>query len=91
MAEVMTAREPAQHLRTSVGTIRRMARRGGLPAAKVGRSWRFRREDVDDWFATGGSEGERVVTEGLAAVTRERMAAARDEGSTGMTSGDPEE
>jgi len=35
--------------------------------------------DIDDWFATGGSEYEDLVTEGLAPVTHERIAPAREE------------
>jgi excisionase family DNA binding protein len=79
MAEIMTTEEVADYLRTSVESIKRMARRGALPASKVGRNWRFRKADLDDWLATGGSESEDLVTEGLAAVTRERMATAREE------------
>jgi excisionase family DNA binding protein len=79
MSDIMTTREVAEYLRTSVETIKRMARRGALPAAKLGRNWRFRKADIDDWLETGGSAYEKQVDEGLAAVTRERMQTARDE------------
>jgi excisionase family DNA binding protein len=79
MSDIMTTQEVAEYLRTSVETIKRMARRGALPAAKLGRNWRFRKADIDDWLETGGSAYEKQVDEGLAAVTRERMQTARDE------------
>ncbi len=79
MSEIMTTQEVAEYLRTSVETIKRMARRGALPAAKLGRNWRFRKTDIDDWLETGGSAYEKQVDEGLAAVTRERMQTAREE------------
>jgi excisionase family DNA binding protein len=79
MSDIMTTQEVAEYLRTSVETIKRMARRGALPAAKLGRNWRFRKADIDDWLETGGSAYEKQVDEGLAAVTRERMQTAREE------------
>ena len=79
MSEIMTTQEVAEYLRTSVETIKRMARRGALPAAKLGRNWRFRKADIDDWLETGGSAYEKQVDKWLAAVTRERMQTAREE------------
>ena len=77
MSETMTSEEVADYLRTNIETIKRMARDGRLPAAKLGRNWRFRKTDIDEWLATGGSEYEDLVEEGLAAVTAERKAAGR--------------
>jgi excisionase family DNA binding protein len=48
MPETMTAGEAAHYLRTSVGTIRRLAHRGDLPASNLGRNWRSRKADLDD-------------------------------------------
>jgi excisionase family DNA binding protein len=30
-------------------TLQRMARSGALPAFKVGKLWRFRKSDLDEW------------------------------------------
>jgi excisionase family DNA binding protein len=79
MPDIMTSDEVAAYLRTSVQNVKRLARRGDLPAWKLGRNWRFSRADIDGWAATGGSDYEARVTEGLAAVTRERMRTAREE------------
>lgn len=39
--EVMTAREVADLLKMPVSTIYELARRGELPARRLGRTWRF--------------------------------------------------
>jgi excisionase family DNA binding protein len=50
MPEVLTAPEAAAYLRTSVDAVKRLARQGRIPGAKIGRGWRFRRADLDDLF-----------------------------------------
>ena len=44
--EVLTPDEAAVFLKVSTKTVLRHARSGHLPAAKVGRSWRFRRSQL---------------------------------------------
>jgi excisionase family DNA binding protein len=63
--EVMTADQAAAFLQTSRDTLLRKARRGELPAAKLGREWRFRRADLDAWLADGGDAGEAVARRGM--------------------------
>ena len=36
-----------------------------MPAAKVGREWRFRRADLDEWLSEGGTLREQLEDEGL--------------------------
>lgn len=45
-----TVEDVAAYFRLEVETIRSMARRGELPAIKVGRVWRFRREQIQSWL-----------------------------------------
>ena len=45
-----TVEDLAQYLQLEPETIRSMAREGKLPAIKVGRVWRFRREQVKAWI-----------------------------------------
>jgi len=45
--EVMTVEEVAKYLGLSKPTVYKLARRGEIPAVKVGRSWRFHREAVE--------------------------------------------
>lgn len=47
---VMTVEEVAQYLNLVPDTIYRKARRGELPAVKVGKVWRFPREALERWL-----------------------------------------
>jgi len=42
--------QAARYLRISPRTLTRMARRGEIPSIQIGRLWRFRRADLDDWL-----------------------------------------
>jgi excisionase family DNA binding protein len=48
--QLMTVEEVAKYLQLNPQTVSRMAQRGELPAAKVGRHWRFRRETLDKFL-----------------------------------------
>jgi excisionase family DNA binding protein len=50
--EVMTAREVADLLKMAVSTIYELARRGELPARRLGRTWRFLRPRLEDLLAS---------------------------------------
>jgi excisionase family DNA binding protein len=42
--------QAARYLRISPRTLTRMARRGEIPSIQIGRLWRFRRCDLDEWL-----------------------------------------
>jgi excisionase family DNA binding protein len=44
---LMTADDVASYLQLNKQTVTRMAARGELPAIKLGREWRFRKEYID--------------------------------------------
>lgn len=46
--EVMTASEVADLLKMPVSTIYQLARRGELPARRLGRTWRFLRPRLEE-------------------------------------------
>jgi len=48
--------EVARHLGVSQDTVHRWLRRRGMPAHKVGRLWKFKVSDVDDWVRVGRAE-----------------------------------
>lgn len=50
--EVMTAREVADLLKMPVSTICELARRGQLPARRLGRTWRFLRPRLENLLAS---------------------------------------
>ncbi len=51
MKEVMTPREAAEYLSVHVRTIYRLVKNGEIPGRKVGGSWRFRKEALDEWLS----------------------------------------
>lgn len=55
MKEVLTPREAADYLNVHVRTIYRLAKIGGIPGRKVGGSWRFMRQALDEWLLGNGS------------------------------------
>jgi excisionase family DNA binding protein len=50
MHEIMTLEEVAKYLKMQPQTIYTWAQTGKIPAAKLGKEWRFRRDIVDIWF-----------------------------------------
>jgi len=46
----LTTEEVLDYLRVTPRTIYRLIRSGELPAIRIGRQWRFRRTDLDDWL-----------------------------------------
>ena len=53
--EIMDILEAADYLGVHPETLRDKARSRTVPAAKLGRRWRFRKVDLDDWLARGGT------------------------------------
>ena len=46
----MTVEQLAKYLQVDQYTIYAWARKGKMPAFKVGRFWRFRKEEIDKWL-----------------------------------------
>jgi excisionase family DNA binding protein len=49
---LMDVQETATYVGLSTFTVRRLAKQGSLPAAKIGRAYRFKREDIDSYLRT---------------------------------------
>jgi len=47
----MTAREAAEYLKLNYMTVYKLSQQGRIPASKIGRNWRFRKDLLDDWLA----------------------------------------
>lgn len=60
MKQILTLSESAKYLRLAPVTIYRLARRGGLPAVKCGRSWRFHRGQLEQWLCEQGGKPHAV-------------------------------
>jgi excisionase family DNA binding protein len=46
----------SQHLGVAKDTVYRWRERKGLPAHRVGRLWKFKLSEVDEWVRTGGAD-----------------------------------
>jgi excisionase family DNA binding protein len=74
MPEVLTAKEAAEFLRLPETAVLRQAREGTLPAAHIGRTWRFSRRLLLEWVEDA-SIPEEMVEAGMVAAIKERMVA----------------
>lgn len=50
MDDIMTLEEVAKYLKLKPQTIYNWAQNNKIPAAKLGKEWRFRRSVIDKWF-----------------------------------------
>jgi molybdopterin-binding protein len=66
----LNVEEAARLLRLNVKRVQAMARAGTLPAARVGRKWLFRREELE---ALLGRKGGAAPTRSLAISARNRL------------------
>lgn len=48
--QIMTLEEVAEYLRVKPQTIYTWAQEKKIPAAKLGKEWRFRKSMIDQWF-----------------------------------------
>ena len=53
--EILNINQAAQLLGVSAALVYKLARSGKIPAAKIGRVWRFHHPTIVDWVATGAS------------------------------------
>ena len=51
-AELLTIEQVAKYLRLKPQTIYKWAQEGKIPAAKIGKEWRFRKAILDEWIDT---------------------------------------
>ena len=54
MPEIMTTREVAKYLKLHEITICKLAGEGKIPAIRIGKVWRFVKENIDEWISSGG-------------------------------------
>ena len=57
MPDMLTIAEVAKYLKLHELTVRRLAREGELPAFKVGRQWRIKRDLLEKWIADRSGKG----------------------------------
>lgn len=50
----------AAHLGVSKDTVYTWLTTKGMPGHKVGRLWRFKKDEVDDWVKAGGANSDQA-------------------------------
>jgi PTS system nitrogen regulatory IIA component len=78
MHEIMTIEEVAAYVRVSERTVYDWAQKGDLPGGKLGTTWRFKREDVENWVNSrlSGKQAASIARGGVtnsATLTAERV------------------
>jgi len=53
MDKWLTLEQIAEYLQMSTSSIYKMAQKDKIPAYKVGRQWRFKKEAIDQWVEQG--------------------------------------
>ena len=48
---IMTVHEVAEYLRMSEAKVYRLVREHAIPVVRIGKSWRFRKDLLDDWLS----------------------------------------
>jgi excisionase family DNA binding protein len=47
---ILTVHEVAEYLRISEAKVYRLVREHRIPVVRIGKSWRFRKDMLDDWL-----------------------------------------
>ncbi len=55
---IMTIDEVALYLKLHIKTTYRLVKNGKIPGFKIGGSWRFNKNEIDDWISRGGMPNE---------------------------------
>ncbi len=61
----LTTEEVLEYLQVTQRTVYRLIKAGRIPAVRVGRQWRFRKQDVDRWLES--QQGRSARTAAIAA------------------------
>ena len=72
----LTTEEVLEYLNVNLRTVYRLIKAGSIPAVRVGRQWRFRKRDIDQWL-----EGQRHTEVKGTGSTRSRILLVDDEES----------
>lgn len=54
----LSVEEIAAHLGVSKETVYRWLEKGRIPAHRVGKLWKFKTAEVDEWVRSGGATNE---------------------------------
>jgi excisionase family DNA binding protein len=75
---ILTVREVAEYLRMSEAKVYKLANERHLPAIRIGKSWRFRKDLLDEWLSQCTESGLKAEETG--SKTGLRLADMADKG-----------
>lgn len=55
----LSVEDICKHLGVSKDTVYKWIDQSGMPAHRLGRLWKFKKEEVDAWVRTGGARSSR--------------------------------
>jgi excisionase family DNA binding protein len=70
MPSFLTTEEVLTYLKVTPRTIYRLIRTGELPAVRIGRQWRFRKDDLDAWLDRQANHGVVATLNTPSAIVR---------------------
>jgi excisionase family DNA binding protein len=73
MSDIMTLQQTAEYLHLHPVTLRNKARKGEIPASKLGRQWRFSRAQLLAWIEQGAELPQESEDWALAQIAQERL------------------
>jgi excisionase family DNA binding protein len=74
MSDIMTLGQTAEYLHLHPVTLRNKARKGEIPASKLGRQWRFSKAQLLAWIEKGGELPQELEDWALMELVKERRA-----------------
>ena len=78
----LTTEEVLAYLQVNLRTVYRLIKAGKIPAVRVGRQWRFRKRDIDNWLNSQRAQAGSAMPEAvLARHGRSRVLVVDDEAS----------
>ena len=60
MSEILTPKEVAKYLKMSVLTVYKHAKQGTIPGFRVGNSWRFDKNRIDEVLLNGDNTDRKI-------------------------------
>ena len=57
---LMNVHEVAKYLRFCEAKVYKMSRQGMIPAIRIGKSWRFRKDLIDEWIRREAESSSQV-------------------------------
>ena len=61
MPEIMTLQQVAEYLKFSKDKVYHMANAGKIPAIKIGKQWRFDKNDLNKWIDKHKNDESRSI------------------------------